>query len=142
VALVGFGPILQRGLAVADRLTSEGLSVEVVDAGWAKPLDRDLLVAAARGKRLVVTLEESALPGGFGSGVLELLETEGLGDPALRSVPVLRIGIPAARFVDHGAVSDLRHLIGLDVDGIHAQISEALAQLGAPAPSAAEVPTA
>ena len=142
VALVGFGPILQRGLAVADRLTSEGLSVEVVDAVWAKPLDRDLLVAAARGKRLVVTLEESALPGGFGSGVLELLETEGLGDPALRSVPVLRIGIPAARFVDHGAVSDLRHLIVLDVDGIHAQISEALAQLGAPAPSAAEVPTA
>lgn len=128
--LVGFGPILQRGLAVADRLESEGWSVEVVDAVWAKPLDADLLVRAVRGKRLVVTLEESALPGGFGSGVLELLQTAGLEDPSLRAVPVVRIGIPAARFVDHGAVSDLRHLIGLDVDGIHAQVTDALARLG------------
>ncbi|MEZ4596421.1 MAG: transketolase C-terminal domain-containing protein [Chloroflexota bacterium] len=131
LVLVGFGPILQRGLAVADRLTAEGWSVGVVDAVWAKPLDRELLVASARGRRLVVTLEESALPGGFGSGVLELLEAEGIGDPALREVPVLRVGIPAARFVDHGAVSDLRRLIGLDVDGIHAQVTEALTRLGA-----------
>lgn len=130
IVLVGFGPIIQRALAVADRLASEGWSVGVVDAVWAKPLDRDLVVRAARGKRLVVTLEESALPGGFGSGVLELLETEALEDPVLRSVPVLRIGIPAARFVDHGAVSDLRRLIRLDVDGIHTQVSEALATPG------------
>ncbi len=131
VVLVGFGPIIQRAIAVADRLATEGWSVGVVDAVWAKPLDRDLLVEAARGKRLVVTLEESALPGGFGSGVLELLETEGLTDRALRSVPVLRVGIPAARFVDHGAVSDLRRLIGLDVDGIHAQVADALGGLDA-----------
>jgi 1-deoxy-D-xylulose-5-phosphate synthase len=130
VMLVCFGPIFQRGLAVADRLSAEGWSVGVVDAVWAKPLDRELLVNAARGKRLLVTLEESALPGGFGSGVLELLESEGVGDPAIRGVPVLRIGIPAARFVDHGAVSDLRHLIGLDIDGIHAQVTEALARIG------------
>ncbi len=130
VVLVGFGPIIQRGLSVADRMGMEGWSVGVVDAVWAKPLDRDLLVRVARGARLLVTLEESALPGGFGSGVLELLEAEGLADPALRSVPVVRIGIPAARFVDHGAVSDLRHLVGLDVDGIHAQVTEAVARLG------------
>jgi 1-deoxy-D-xylulose-5-phosphate synthase len=145
IALIGFGPILQRGLAVADRLAAEGWSVAVADAVWAKPLDHDLIVDAARGKRLVVTLEESALPGGFGSGVLELLETEGVGDPGLRSVPVLRVGIPAARFVDHGAVSDLRHLIGLDVDGIHAQVTDALARLGAssaPVARPTEVPTA
>ncbi|MET0773311.1 MAG: 1-deoxy-D-xylulose-5-phosphate synthase, partial [Candidatus Limnocylindrales bacterium] len=146
VVLIGFGPILQRGLAVADRLSAEGRSVGVVDAVWAKPLDRDLVVNAARGARLVVTLEESALPGGFGSGILELLQGEGVGDPALRAVPVLRIGIPAARFVDHGAVSDLRHLIGLDVDGIHAQVIDALARLGDGAPRAgtieARVPSA
>jgi 1-deoxy-D-xylulose-5-phosphate synthase len=142
IAIIGFGPILQRGLAVADRLMGEGWSVGVVDAVWAKPLDRDLVVGAARGRRLVVTLEESALPGGFGSGVLELLQTEGIDDPSLREVPVLRIGIPAARFVDHGAVSDLRHLIGLDVDGIHAQVADALTRLGATrgqGPVAAEV---
>jgi 1-deoxy-D-xylulose-5-phosphate synthase len=103
------------------------------------------MVRAARGKRLVVTLEESALPGGFGSGVLELLDTEGLADEALRSVPVVRIGIPAERFVDHGAVSDLRRVIGLDTDGIHAQVTEALGRLGMHTMAAsphAEVPTA
>jgi 1-deoxy-D-xylulose-5-phosphate synthase len=145
VMLIGFGPILQRGLAVADRLAAEGVSVGVVDAVWAKPLDRDLIVNAARGARLVVTLEESALPGGFGSGVLELLEADGVDDPAIRSVPVVRIGIPAASFVDHGAVSDLRHLIGLDVDGIHAQVIDAFRRVGSASGSgarAAEVPTA
>jgi 1-deoxy-D-xylulose-5-phosphate synthase len=143
--IIGFGPIVHRGLEVADRLAAEGWSVGVIDARWAKPLDGDLMVRAARGKRLVVTLEESALPGGFGSGVLELLDTEGLADEALRSVPVVRIGIPAERFVDHGAVSDLRRVIGLDTDGIHAQVTEALGRLGMHTMAAsphAEVPTA
>jgi 1-deoxy-D-xylulose-5-phosphate synthase len=132
--IVGFGPIVQRGLAVADRLATEGWSVGVVDATWAKPLDRDLILDAARGKRLVVTLEENALAGGFGSAVLELLEAEALIEEALGRVPVTRIGIPAERFVDHGAVSDLRRQIGLDVDGIHAQVVEALARVGSRAP--------
>jgi hypothetical protein len=46
------------------------------------------------------------------------------------------IGIPADRFVDHGAVTDLRRLIRLDVPGLTAQVREALATLGIPAPAA------
>jgi 1-deoxy-D-xylulose-5-phosphate synthase len=128
--IVGFGPIVRRGLEVADRLAADGWSVAVVNARFAKPLDRELILASARGKRLVVTLEESALAGGFGSAVLEALAEAGLTDAALRDVPVQRIGIPADRFVDHGSVSDLRHQVRLDTPGLLEQVQETIMDLG------------
>jgi 1-deoxy-D-xylulose-5-phosphate synthase len=131
VLIVGLGPIVGRAIEAADALEAEGLSVAVINARFAKPLDRHLILDGARGKRLVVTLEESALPGGFGSGVVEILEEARLGDPGFRAVAVRTIGIPADRFVDHGAVGDLRRLVRLDPPGIVGQIHEALALLDA-----------
>jgi 1-deoxy-D-xylulose-5-phosphate synthase len=130
VLIVGFGPIVMRGVAAAEKLSSGGWSVAVVNARFAVPLDRETILAQARGKRLVVTLEESAVVGGFGSGVLETLADAGLTEPTLRDVPVKLIGIPADRFVDHGSVSDLRRLVRLDEEGIAEQIREALAETG------------
>ena len=71
---VGFGPIVHRALEAADVLEAEGWSVGVINARFAKPLDRQLILDQARGKRLVVTFEESVVTGGFGSGVLEAFE--------------------------------------------------------------------
>ncbi|NJD27997.1 MAG: 1-deoxy-D-xylulose-5-phosphate synthase [Chloroflexi bacterium] len=130
IVLVGFGPIVARGLEAAEALEREGWSVGVVNARFAKPLDRDLLVGQARRARLVVTLEESALAGGFGSGVLEAIEEARFADPALRDVAVHRIGIPEGRFVDHGAVSDLRRALRLDAAGIEVQVREAAEAAG------------
>ncbi len=130
VAIIGFGPIVARGMAAADALAADGWSVGVINARFAKPLDRDRILAAARGARLVVTLEESVETGGFGSAVLELLESARLAEPPLRVVPLRIIGIPGDRFVDHGSVADLRRLIRLDAPGIEAQIRETLAELG------------
>ncbi len=129
ILIVGFGPIVDRGRRVADALAAEGWSVGLVNARFAKPLDRRLLLDAVRGKKLVVTLEESVVTGGFGSGVLELVEEARLGDAAFRDVAVRIVGIPAERFVDHGAVGELRHLLRLDVAGIAGQVREALAAL-------------
>jgi len=78
----------------------------------------------------VVTLEESVVTGGFGSGVLEAFEEARATDPAYRETHVQVIGIPGDRFVDHGAVSDLRRLLRLDVPGLTDQIVEALGQAG------------
>ena len=102
---------------VADALAAEGWSVGVINARFAKPLDRQLILDQARGKRLVVTLEESVVTGGFGSGVLELLEEARLADPAYRDVAVRIVGIPGDRFVDHGSVADLRRVLRLDAAG-------------------------
>jgi hypothetical protein len=76
-----------RALEAADALAAEGWSVGVINARFAKPLDRQLILDQARGKRLVVTFEESVVTGGFGSGVLELIEEASLADPAYRDRP-------------------------------------------------------
>jgi 1-deoxy-D-xylulose-5-phosphate synthase len=135
VLFVGFGPIVVRALEAAEALAGDGVSVGVINARFAKPLDRELIVDGARGKRLVVTFEESVETGGFGSAVLSSIEEARLTDAALRGVPVRIIGIPGDRFVDHGSVADLRRVLRLDAAGLAEQVREALAA-GSGAPGA------
>lgn len=141
ILVIAYGPIVARGLEVAEALAAAGWSVGVIDARFARPLDASLIVPASAGVRLVVTLEESALPGGFGSSVLELLSEAALPAPP---PAVRRIGIPDGHFVDHGSVLDLRRVTRLDVPGIRAQVEEIVAELGlAPSgrgPSTVDVP--
>ena len=127
--LVGFGPIVARVMEAATALESDGWSVGVIDARFAKPLDSQLILDTARGKRLVVTFEESVVTGGFGSAVLELFEEARLADPSLRDVAVRIIGIPGDRFVDHGSVVDLRRVLRLDAPGLTEQVRETLATM-------------
>ena len=91
---VGFGPIVARAVAAADILAGEGWSIGVINARFARPLDRQLILDQARGKRMLVTFEESVVTGGFGSGVLELVEEARLADPAYREVAVRILGHP------------------------------------------------
>ena len=137
ILLVGFGPIVDRARQAAVGLAADGWSVGLINARWAKPLDRQLILEQVRGKRLVVTLEESVVTGGFGSGVLELLEEARAVDPAFREVVLKIIGIPADHFVEHGSVGDLRRLIRIDAAGIEAQVRETLATIHA-VPGASE----
>ncbi len=128
---VGFGPIVMRALEAARELELEGWSIAVINARFAKPLDSAMILGHAVGKRLIVTFEESVLSGGFGSGVLELLEEARLAHAAYREVLVRAIGIPSDRFVDHGSVADLRRRLRLDPAGLADQVRETLRVLGA-----------
>ncbi len=128
---VGFGPIVARALEAAEVLEGEGWSIGVINARFARPLDRQLILDQARGKRLVVTFEESVVTGGFGAGVLELIEEARLADPAYRDVPVRIVGIPGDRFVDHGSVADLRRVLRLDAPGLAEQVRDTLATIRA-----------
>jgi 1-deoxy-D-xylulose-5-phosphate synthase len=131
--LVGFGPIVQRLVVVARELEKHhGLAATVVNARWAKPLDEELIVAQAAGRRLVVSAEESAAMGGFGDGVLDALNRAGV------RVPLLKVAL-AEGFVDHGAVEDLRRQQRIDVSGILSQIRE---ELGLAEPAAHPEPAA
>jgi 1-deoxy-D-xylulose-5-phosphate synthase len=117
---VGFGPIVQRLLAVADELRARrGLDAAVINARWAKPLDEACIAQHAAGKRLVVTAEESAPMGGFGDGVLDALNRAGV------QVPLLKVALGEG-FVDHGSVEDLRRQQRIDALGILERVSEAL----------------
>jgi len=125
VVIAAFGPIIHRALAVAERLRASGLSVGVVNAIWAKPLDDALFRKLGLSSKLLVTLEESVVSGGFGGAVLESLAADEAAGGAPVTARLLTVGIPAGSFVDHGSVSDLRTLIGLDEAGIERQIRAA-----------------
>jgi 1-deoxy-D-xylulose-5-phosphate synthase len=129
VLFVGFGPIVARALEAAELLAADGWSIGVINARFAKPLDNELILAEARGKRLIVTFEESVAAGGFGSGVLEAIEAARLVDRDLRDVPVRIIGIPGGSFVEHGSVADLRRVLRLDGAGLADQVRETLGVL-------------
>jgi len=102
------GPMLQEAAVLADKLAAEhGISVGIVNARFAKPLDTELLYQHARAAKLIVTMEDHVVMGGFGSAVLEALSEGNL------STPVERIGWPD-NFVGHATTpADLRALHGL-----------------------------
>jgi 1-deoxy-D-xylulose-5-phosphate synthase len=114
VCVIAAGASVRPALAAAEKLAADGLAVTVVDARFVKPLDAELIVAEASRAGRVVTVEEGALPGGFGAGVLELLEERGL---VSGGVAVRRLGLPDA-FVTHGDAAKQRKELGLDPDGI------------------------
>jgi 1-deoxy-D-xylulose-5-phosphate synthase len=121
IAIVAYGSMVHPSLEAAENLARENIETTVVNARFVKPLDAELLLALARTKRLIVTVEEAYLAGGFGSALLELLEENGLQD----KVRVVRMGIPD-RIVTHGDPKLLLAKYGLDADGIYTRVRESV----------------
>lgn len=119
VCIIAVGTMVAEALAAAEILAAEGIELQVVDARFIKPLDEDLILSLAQQSPLLLTAEENALQGGFGSAVLELLSDRGLG------VSVDRIGLPD-HFVEQGSQAQLRQRLGLDADSIARRIQRAL----------------
>jgi 1-deoxy-D-xylulose-5-phosphate synthase len=121
--IVAFGLPVHPALEAAGELAGEGVSVSVLNARFAKPLDAERIVALARRVRAVVTVEEHALQGGFGSAVLEALAAAGV------ERPVRRLGIPD-RIIEHGSPAEIRGELGLDAPGIAQAVRDALDRTG------------
>jgi len=117
-ALIAIGTMVQPALEAAALLASEGVELSVMNARFVKPLDVELILALA-GTGMLVTLEENALQGGFGTAVLELLE-----ENDVTGVCVTRLGFPDS-FVEQGEQAELKAAYGLDVDGIVRSIRKA-----------------
>jgi len=120
VVIVAAGPPAHAALAAADSLAAEGIEATVVDARFVKPLDEETVCALASQARRVVTVEEGALAGGFGSACLEAFERRGLLEKGLK---VRRLGLPDA-FVTHGDAARQRAELGIDAAGIAAAARE------------------
>jgi 1-deoxy-D-xylulose-5-phosphate synthase len=110
--LVVCGALIDRALKAADRLHAQGLEVGVINARFLKPLDAETIVGVLRDLPWVVTLEEAALMGGFGSAVLEAAADAGVDASHVR-----RLGIPD-HYIEHGERDELLADLGMDVDGI------------------------
>jgi 1-deoxy-D-xylulose-5-phosphate synthase len=106
------GSMLADAETLAAQLAEHGIQAGVVNARFVKPLDTEQLLTAAASSKLIVTLEDNVVSGGFGSAVMEALQDGN----CLR--PVVRIGWPD-QFVEHGnSVAKLRASVGLDPESI------------------------
>lgn len=110
IAILNFGALLDVAEDVSGKLNST-----LCDMRFIKPLDITLIEQIALEHDLIVTLEDNAIAGGAGSGVLEHLSSQGY------TTPVLPLGLPD-EFVEHGTRSELLQLTGLDVENITVKI--------------------
>ncbi len=116
VAIVAIGATVAPSLEAAEILASSGIESTVVNARFAKPLDRELLADLAGRIKKVVTVEENIISGGFGSAVGNFLQESGFND-----IRVKHLGLPD-EFVEQGSQAVLRSKYGLDAAGIAGQV--------------------
>jgi 1-deoxy-D-xylulose-5-phosphate synthase len=123
VALFGLGNMNSMARNAAARLAAEGFDVAVINPRFTKPLDAGTHEFFGQAADAIVTMEDHALMGGYGSSVLELFSEKAV------TTPVVRIGWPD-QFIEHATTQDeLRHKYGLSVentvDKVKAQFAEA-----------------
>lgn len=112
LTIIAIGATVYPALEAAETLRMNGIFASVINARFVKPLDSELILSSALTTGHVLTVEENALQGGFGSAILELLS-----DNDLHDVKVRRIGIPDT-FIEHGSQAQLRKDVGIDAAGI------------------------
>lgn len=117
-AVIAAGSMVIPAMQAASRLQKSGLNITVVNARFIKPLDEELLLSIARTHQHIITVEENAAAGGFGSAVLEFLTQRGM-----KGIDFKILGIPD-EFITHGATEVLLKKCGLDVDGICRAVRE------------------
>ena len=115
ILIIAVGSTVATSLYAAEELKKRGLSAAVVDARFIKPMDASLIVPLVQRIGRVLTVEENALAGGFGSAVLEMLEEHDVVPQAFR-----RIGVPDT-FMEHGSQAELREAYGLTDDAMIAE---------------------
>lgn len=110
--ILTFGTTIPMALEAANRLEKQGISVEVINARFIKPLDGGMLQKIFNSNRPILTIEEAVLLGGFGSAVIEYAH-----DHDFQHVTIDRMGIPD-QFIEHGSVKELLNEIGLTADNV------------------------
>ncbi|MGA0613447.1 1-deoxy-D-xylulose-5-phosphate synthase [Paracoccus sp. KR1-242] len=121
VAILSFGTRLAEVMRAREELLASGISPTVIDARFAKPLDRDLILATARSHEALITIEEGAV-GGFGSLVAQLLADEGIFDGGLR----FRQMVLPDSFIDHASPEAMYREARMSAPDIRAKVLEVL----------------
>ena len=118
VAVLSLGPIGNNVTKAISEMQEEGnpTSVAHYDMRFAKPLDTKLLEEIAGKFKKIVTIEDGCIQGGFGSAVTEWMTDHG------HHPTIKRLGLPDT-FVEHGSVSELQAIVGIDVNSIKQTIA-------------------
>lgn len=126
VGIVAIGVTVWEAVQAATRLEHEGISAAVVNARFVKPLDMELIGELSKRVRCLITVEEGARMGGFGSGVLESLSEQGLPVPPLKI-----LGLPDW-YIEQGPQDLLREKYGLTAEGIYQAAKGLFAKVSSP----------
>jgi len=122
VGIVAIGVTVWQAVQAAERLEQEGISAAVLNARFVKPLDAEMIGSLVRRVRCLITVEEGAKMGGFGSAVLETLAEQGI-----THLPTQLMGLPDW-FIEQGPQDLLREKYGLTAEGIYQQVKALLAR--------------
>lgn len=122
VAILTVGPILKEATKARGLLSAEGISADIYDMIWVKPLDDTLLERVALKHDVIITVEDGVTHGGFGSAVSEWLRDHS------HTAVIRTLGAPDT-WVSHGTVAQLREKCGYNAEGIAAAAKEALSQV-------------
>jgi 1-deoxy-D-xylulose-5-phosphate synthase len=106
-ALIALGPMVEMAMQAAEQMSRQGMEIAVINPRFIKPLDIELFERIFSQCKFVITLEEAALMGGFGSALLEAACDHGWDTTRMR-----RVGIPD-RFIEHGERDELLADLGL-----------------------------
>lgn len=116
LAVITIGPIGKVAAQAIERAEADGMSIAHYDLRFLKPLDEALLHEVGQKFKKIVTVEDGVIEGGMGSAILEFMADH-------EYTPLVkRIGVPD-KFIEHGAVSELHHICGIDEEGIYKTIS-------------------
>ncbi len=117
IAILGFGHMMETAEQVWSKLKEKGYACSLVNARFVKPLDTAMIEELSKEHKLLVTIEEGVVTGGFGETVRQYVSTNGL------DTKVMVNGVPD-QYIEHGNIPRLRELIGLDADSIVKKIEE------------------
>ena len=118
IALVALGSMVSTGAHIEEKMEKKSQNLTLVNARFAKPIDTEILDRLVEeGHHTIITLEENVRNGGFGEAVLEYMNAR---HPEIR---VEIVALPDA-YVEHGSVSALREILGIDSDSIIRSMQE------------------
>jgi len=118
ITIVATGMMVELALEAKEELAKEGINARVINIHTIKPIDKELLIKAAKETKTIVTVEEHSVIGGLGSAVAEVITEE-------CPVPVLKVGIKDT-FGESGKPNELLKVYGLTVEAIVEQSKKAI----------------
>ncbi|MVP00148.1 1-deoxy-D-xylulose-5-phosphate synthase [Paenibacillus lutrae] len=120
MAVLAVGPMNQVALEAAEAIKKEGINLRVINARFIKPLDEAMLLQLAKEHMPIITMEEGAEMGGFGSSVLEFYARQGIDGMRIRVMGVQDY------FVEHGSIKEQRQEVGLTAEHLATQVKSLL----------------
>ena len=118
VTIIAIGNQVSKAMNIFYKLKKEGISANVINARFLKPIDKYEFVQSIKNTRFVVTIEDNTLVGGLASSINEIIATKHLKDITVRN-----FGYPDV-FVEHGSVDELEKKYKLDEETIFESIKK------------------